>query len=93
MDDPVTSLLYNIQIYAQKKWNKMRIFDSNPKYDDPAKKVFVTSPMPYADTYISLDRAQALITADVIANYQALQGKNVLYALNFQFSGTRIKVL
>ena len=91
MDD-VLAVLFKVQQFSQAKWRKLKLFESEPIYDESVPKVFITTPMPYADVRMSTNRALALVTTDIRANYHKLRGRNVLSALHFHFSGTIIQV-
>ena len=92
MSDPITEVLFRVQQFSQNKWRKLKLFEAEPVYDDSVPKVFITTPMPYADVLMSINRALALVTTDIRANYHKLRGRNVLSALHFHFSGTIIQV-
>lgn len=91
MNDLITNALFRVQQFSQNKWDRLKLFDATVGGEEQPCKFFVTAPMPYADILLSLNRAAALVTADVAANFSSLQGKNVLFALDFHFSGTQIQ--
>ncbi|KAK2956957.1 putative Leucine--tRNA ligase [Blattamonas nauphoetae] len=84
-------ILQDIEQFSQNKWKDEHTFDVSPDpYEERPKKT-ITTPMPYTDSLMSLNRGFALTVTDIYANYASMKGSNVLLSLNFQFSGTRIK--
>ena len=92
MNSQVLNSLLEIQKLCQQKWDEEKTFEVNASLTNNYPKYFVTTPLPYSDVLMSMNRAYSLVTADTEANYHALKGENVLYALNFHFSGTILNV-
>ncbi|KAK2953501.1 putative Leucine--tRNA ligase [Blattamonas nauphoetae] len=91
MLSPQFRILKDIADFSKTKWENEHTFEvaADPYGERPKKTI--TTPMPYTDSLMSINRASALTTSDVYANYASMKGFNVLYSLNFHFSGTRIK--
>ncbi|KAK2951337.1 putative Leucine--tRNA ligase [Blattamonas nauphoetae] len=82
------TILKKIEQYAQRRWDKAHTFEDSRDTNEHQPKFFITTPMPYADSLMSFNRGYVLAITDIHANYQALKGKNVLFSLNFHYSGT-----
>lgn len=81
-----------IHVHAQERWQRDFLFQANPHNDNSEGKYFITTPMPYTDSLMTLNRGYTLTMVDIIANYQQMKGKNVLLSLALHHSGTRIQV-
>jgi leucyl-tRNA synthetase len=92
MQTEVLSTLQRIQDDSQKKWKDMNLFEARADPENTLPKVVITTPDPYVDSLMSMNRGFAFVMCDIYANYQALQGKNILFSLGFQLSGTKIQV-
>jgi leucyl-tRNA synthetase len=97
IEDSFRSLMINIlnqmHEYAQERWLKENVFEVRPDFTSGSgQKAFISTPMPYTDSLLSLNRGYAMAMTDIVANYQSLKGKNVLLSVNFHFGGTKISV-
>ena len=81
-----------VQLKAQERWKNEGLFFSIVDPQKANNKAFVTIPMPYTDSLMSLNRAYTIMTADIMIGYQQMKGKNVLLPLFFHYGGTRIQV-
>jgi leucyl-tRNA synthetase len=84
--------LYYVQNYAQAKWERESVHSARYEENAEGRKFFLTTPMPYTDALMTLNRGYALSLADAIASYQSLKGKCILFSMFFHFGGTRIQV-
>ncbi|AWR98769.1 leucine--tRNA ligase [Metallosphaera hakonensis] len=71
----------------QEKWENARIFEANP---NSAEKYFITVAFPYTNSPLHIGHGRTYVTADIVARYQRMQGRNVLFPFAFQFTGTPI---
>jgi leucyl-tRNA synthetase len=76
-----------IEIKWQKYWKDSKVFE--PKISDK-EKCFVTVPYPYANSALHIGHGRTFTMADVIARYNRVLGKNVLYPCGFHISGTPV---
>lgn len=84
--------LIEIETRVQKKWQAEQIFEvSAPGQDSETEKYFATFPYPYMNGRLHLGHAYTLAKADFQANYQRLQGKQVLFPFGFHCTGMPIK--
>ena len=72
----------------QKKWEKAKLFESEPKEDQ--EKYFVNCPYPYMNGYLHLGHAFTYLRADMVSRYQRMKNKNVLFPFAFHCTGTPI---
>ncbi|MEL9969499.1 MAG: leucine--tRNA ligase [Metallosphaera sp.] len=68
-------------------WEKRKVFDANPSSKD---KYFITVAFPYTNSPLHIGHGRTYVTADIVARYQRMIGKNVLFPFAFQFTGTPI---
>ncbi|MCG3108335.1 Leucine--tRNA ligase [Metallosphaera sp. J1] len=71
----------------QEKWENNRVFEANPS---TSEKYFITVAFPYTNSPLHIGHGRTYITADIVARYQRMMGKNVLFPFAFQFTGTPI---
>ncbi|MFT4310898.1 MAG: leucine--tRNA ligase [Candidatus Woesearchaeota archaeon] len=71
----------------QKKWKEQQVFV--PHITDK-QKFFITVPYPYANSALHIGHGRTFTAADILARYQRLLGKNVLYPMAFHVSGTPV---
>lgn len=77
---------------AQERWRRENCFTAYKNSENPTSKYFVTTPMPYTDSLMTLNRGYTLTMLDIVANYQQMKGKNLLFSIFFHYGGTRIPV-
>jgi leucyl-tRNA synthetase len=85
-------ILHDIETFAQSKWEKDRIFEVDADVNKTVEKCFVTTPMPYGDSRITLNRGYTWFMTDVYCNFKAMKGKKVLVTTNFHFGGPKTSV-
>lgn len=81
--------LIETEEHIQKQWQDRKIFQADAKPGQ--QKYFVTFPYPYMNGRLHLGHAFTLAKGDFQANYQRLQGKNVLFPFGFHCTGMPIK--
>ncbi len=69
------------------KWEQEKAFEPSPNNQE---KFFINVPYPYISGSLHIGHARVAIEADVMARYQRLAGKNVLYPMAFHISGTPV---
>ena len=72
----------------QRRWEAARLFEAEPQAGMP--KYFVNFPYPYMNGYLHLGHAFTLLRAEVVARYQRMRGRNVLFPFGFHCTGTPI---
>ena len=72
----------------QEKWEKAKIFDADP--DSSKKKIFITSPYPYASGTLHIGHGRSFVNGDIFARYYRAKGYNVLYPMAFHITGTPV---
>jgi len=72
----------------QDKWQQAKIFEANP--DSNKKKIFITSPYPYASGTLHIGHGRSFINGDIFARYYRAKGYNVLYPMAFHITGTPV---
>lgn len=70
-----------------KKWEKAKIFDSNP---DGRKRFYLTVAYPYPSGGMHIGHARTYTVPDVIARFKRMQGYNVLFPMGWHVTGTPI---
>ncbi|MBY9014321.1 MAG: leucine--tRNA ligase [Candidatus Lokiarchaeota archaeon] len=83
--------MYNPQQIEKKwqdKWEQAKIFEANPNPD--RKKIFITSPYPYASGPSHIGHGRSFVNGDVFARYYRAKGYNVLYPMAFHITGTPV---
>ena len=83
--------MYNPQEIEKKwqdKWEQAKTFEVNP--DPNKKKIFITSPYPYASGPLHIGHGRSFINGDVFARYYRAKGYNVLYPMAFHITGTPV---
>lgn len=87
----VIKILYDprqIEKKWQNKWEKAKIFEANP--DPHKKKLFITSPYPYASGTLHIGHGRSFVNGDIFARYYRAKGYNVLYPMAFHITGTPV---
>ena len=72
----------------QQRWDAARLFEAEP--DPGHEKYFVTFPYPYVNGYPHLGHGFTLLRAEMMARYQRMRGRNVLWPFAFHCTGTPI---
>ncbi len=72
----------------QKHWKENKTFQ--PKIDNSKEKFFATIAYPYANSVMHIGHGRTSTTADIIARYNRVLGKNVLYPMGFHITGTPV---
>src|SRR5690348_13196580 len=72
----------------RERWEKQRIFESDP--DLLKKKYFVTVAFPYPNSPQHVGHGRTYVLADVHARYMRMKGYNVLFPMGFHYTGTPI---
>ena len=85
--------LQAVQKTVQDHWKNCGLFSIYNSYDPSQSKYLITTPMPYTDSLMSINRGDALVQTDVSANYQHMKSKRTLFPLFTHYGGTRIQVL
>jgi leucyl-tRNA synthetase len=70
------------------RWEKQRIFDSDP--DSSREKYFVTVAYPYPNSPQHIGHGRTYTLADTHARYMRMKGYNVLFPMGFHYTGTPI---
>ncbi len=84
----VDSQQRDIELKWQKIWQEKEIF--KPKVDNTKEKFFITVAYPYANSAMHIGHGRTFTMADIIARYNRVLGKNVLYPMAFHISGTPV---
>ena len=71
-----------------KRWEKQRIFESDP--DSSREKYFVTVAYPYPNSPQHIGHGRTYTLADTHARYMRMKGYNVLFPMGFHYTGTPI---
>ncbi len=72
----------------QEKWEQAKIFEANPILEK--KKIFITSPYPYASGPSHIGHGRSFVNGDIFARYYRAKGYNVLYPMAFHITGTPV---
>jgi len=72
----------------QDKWEQAKIFEADPIANK--KKIFITSPYPYASGPSHIGHGRSFVNGDVFARYYRAKGYNVLYPMAFHITGTPV---
>ncbi|MFW9818492.1 MAG: leucine--tRNA ligase [Candidatus Thorarchaeota archaeon] len=72
----------------QDRWENAKIFEANP--DMKRKKIFITSPYPYASGPTHIGHGRSFVNGDIFARYYRAKGYNVLYPMAFHITGTPV---
>jgi leucyl-tRNA synthetase len=70
------------------RWEKQRIFESDP--DSNRAKYFVTVAYPYPNSPQHIGHGRTYTLADTHARYMRMKGYNVLFPMGFHYTGTPI---
>ncbi|HEX2471244.1 MAG TPA: leucine--tRNA ligase [Nitrososphaera sp.] len=70
------------------RWEKQRIFESDP--DSCREKYFVTVAYPYPNSPQHIGHGRTYTLADTHARYMRMKGYNVLFPMGFHYTGTPI---
>ncbi len=71
----------------QKKWAESKIFEADK---NSKEKYFINFPFPYINGAPHLGHGYSLLKADVMARFQRMTGKNVLFPFGFHATGEPI---
>lgn len=77
-----------IELKWQKIWQEKDVF--MPKVDREKEKFFITVAYPYANSAMHIGHGRTFTMADIVARYNRVLGKNVLYPMGFHISGTPV---
>ncbi|MCE7735226.1 MAG: leucine--tRNA ligase [Candidatus Heimdallarchaeota archaeon] len=77
-----------IEAKWQKRWNKAKIFEAD--YDKTRKKYHINFPFPYVNGSPHLGHGYSFMKAEIMARYQRMLGKNVLFPFAFHATGEPI---
>ena len=80
--------LKKIEEKWQKRWEKAKIFDTDPDAKKP--KCFITVAYPYPNSPQHIGHARTYTLADVHARYMRMRGYNVLLPMAFHYTGTPV---
>ncbi|HXX88198.1 MAG TPA: leucine--tRNA ligase [Candidatus Acidoferrum sp.] len=72
----------------QKKWEKARIFETDPDASKP--KCFITVAYPYPNSPQHIGHGRTYTMADVHARYMRMRGYNTLLPMAFHYTGTPV---
>ena len=72
----------------QQRWADAHIFEAEP--NPQQEKYFVNFPYPYVNGYPHLGHGFTLLRAEMMARYQRMRGRNVLWPFAFHCTGTPI---
>ena len=70
------------------RWDKQRLFESDP--DSSREKYFVTVAYPYPNSPQHIGHGRTYTLADTHARYMRMKGYNVLFPMGFHYTGTPI---
>jgi leucyl-tRNA synthetase len=70
------------------RWEKQKIFESDP--DSSREKYFVTVAYPYPNSPQHIGHGRTYTLADTHARYMRMKGYNVLFPMGFHYTGTPI---
>lgn len=87
---PRRDYLTSLEGPAQKLWADQKIFEADAA-NDGRETYMVTFPYPYMNGRLHLGHVFTLSKIEFAANYQRLQGKNVLFPFGFHCTGMPIK--
>ncbi len=76
------------EVKWQKYWTEEKIFESDRNED--LEKYFINWPFPYINGSPHLGHGYSIMKADVMARYQRMLGKNVLFPMAFHATGEPI---
>jgi len=79
---------HRIEKKWQDRWEQAKIFEANP--DKKRKKIFITSPYPYASGPTHIGHGRSFVNGDIFARYYRAKGYNVLYPMAFHITGTPV---
>ncbi len=77
-----------IETKWQQFWKEHKIFE--PQIDTSKESFFITVAYPYANSVMHIGHGRTFTMADILARYQRLKGKNVLYPMGFHITGTPV---
>lgn len=72
----------------QKKWDENKIFEANA--DEQKEKFFITAAFPYLNGVLHAGHLRTFTIPEVIARYQRMKNKNVLWTFGYHVTGTPI---
>ncbi len=71
----------------QKRWEEAEIFNANP---DNREKFFITAAFPYLNGVLHAGHLRTFTIPEVMARYQRMKDKNVLWTFGYHVTGTPI---
>ncbi len=77
-----------IEAKWQQRWNKAKIFEAD--YDKNREKYHINFPFPYVNGSPHLGHGYSFMKAEIMARYQRMLGKNVLFPFAFHATGEPI---
>ena len=77
-----------IETKWQQKWKTAKLFQ--PPLDSTKEKYVLTVPYPYGNSALHIGHGRTFTAADILARFERLRGKNVLYPMAFHISGTPV---
>ncbi len=72
----------------QRSWQERKVYEADPQQDQP--KFFCTYPYSYMNAYAHIGHAYTMLRNDMMARYQRMLGKNVLFPFAYHVTGTPI---
>ncbi|WP_423792489.1 leucine--tRNA ligase [Methanocaldococcus indicus] len=78
---------HEIEKKWQERWEKAKIFEANP---DDREKFFITAAFPYLNGVLHAGHLRTFTIPEVVARYQRMKGKNVLWTFGYHVTGTPI---
>jgi len=77
----------NVENKWQDRWNKSKIFHSNP---DEREKLFLTVAYPYPSGAMHIGHGRTYTVPDVYARFKRMQGYNVLFPMGWHVTGAPV---
>ncbi len=77
----------NMENKWQDRWNKSKIFHSNP---DKREKLFLTVAYPYPSGAMHIGHGRTYTVPDVYARFKRMQGYNVLFPMGWHVTGAPV---
>ncbi|HII59587.1 TPA: leucine--tRNA ligase [Methanocaldococcus jannaschii] len=71
----------------QKRWEEAKIFEANP---DDREKFFITAAFPYLNGVLHAGHLRTFTIPEVVARFQRMKNKNVLWTFGYHVTGTPI---
>ena len=74
----------------QKRWEEDRIFEIDAGDPDDKNKFFITAAFPYLNGVLHAGHLRTFTIPEVVARYQRMKGKKVLWTIGYHVTGTPI---